>query len=66
MSLETIMEEAGKLSDEDSRRLSAYLVSVRRSREAGYAEEMARRIDDKDPKNWVTIEDLDRRYGFES
>lgn len=66
MSLESLMQEAAKLSEQESRRLSAFLVSMRASREEGHAEEMARRIDDKDPANWTTIEDLDKRFGLSS
>lgn len=66
MSLELLMQEAAKLSEQDSRKLSAFLVSMRSSREEGHAEEMARRIDDKDPANWATIEDLDKRFGLGS
>lgn len=61
MSLESIMEEARKLSDAESRRLSAFLLSLRR--EPGFAEEMARLIDDKTPQNWATLEQFDQRYG---
>ncbi|MFM2141569.1 MAG: hypothetical protein RLZZ476_113 [Verrucomicrobiota bacterium] len=64
MSLETIMEEARKLTDAESRRLSAFLLSLRR--EPGFAEEMTRMIDDKDPKNWATLEQLDKRFGIAS
>jgi hypothetical protein len=64
MSLETIMEEARQLSEADARRLSAFLVSLRR--DPDFAEEMARRIDDKDPKNWATLEEFDRRFGLAS
>ena len=64
MSLESIMEEARKLSDAESRRLSAFLLSLRR--EPGFAEEMARLIDDKTPQNWTTLEQFDQRYGIAS
>ena len=60
MSLESIMEEARKLSDAESRRLSAFLLSLRH--EPGFAEEMARLVDDKESKNWTTLEQLDQRY----
>jgi hypothetical protein len=59
MSLETIMEEARKLTNAESRRLSAFLLSLRR--EPGFAEEMTRMMDDKEPKNWATLEQLDQR-----
>jgi hypothetical protein len=59
MSLETIMEEARKLTNAESRRLSAFLLRLRR--EPGFAEEMTRMMDDKEPKNWATLEQLDQR-----
>ncbi len=64
MSLETIMEEARKLTEAESRRLSAFLLSLRR--EPGFAEGMTRMIDDKEPKNWATLEQFDQRYGIAS
>ena len=64
MSLESIMEEARKLSDAELRRLSAFLLSLRR--EPGFAEEMARLVDDNEPKNWATLEQLDQFYGAAS
>jgi hypothetical protein len=41
--------------------LSAHLLRLRRRRDDEWRREMARRIDDKNPANWVSLEDLKRR-----
>jgi len=49
MSLETIMEEACKLGEQERRRLVAFLTTLRGPGEPSFVEEMARRIDDNTP-----------------
>lgn len=62
MSLDAIMEEARKLGGAERRRLAAFLTTLRDDSEPSFAQEMARRIDDKTPGHWVTFEDLQKRY----
>lgn len=64
MTLDELMEAARKLSVHDQRRLAAFLTTLREDSEPSFAEEMARRIDDKNRASWATIEDLDKRFGF--
>ncbi|MDI1312665.1 hypothetical protein [Prosthecobacter sp.] len=66
MSLETIMQEARKLGLPERRRLAAFLTTLREPGEPGFAEEMARRIDDNTPGHWVTVEELSTRYAADS
>ena len=66
MSLETIMQEARKLGLQERRRLAAFLTTLREPGEAGFAEEMARRIDDTTPGHWVTVEEMAARYAADS
>ena len=66
MSLETIMEEARKLGEQERRRLAAFLSTLRRDGEPSFAEEMARRIDDITPGHWVTLEELNKRYAADA
>ncbi len=51
------------MPSEDRRQLAAFLVTLRHRDKAGYRGELARKIDDKDPANWVALEDLNRRLG---
>ena len=58
MSLETIMQEARKLGQQERRRLAAFLTTLREPAGPSFAEEMARRIDDNTPGHWVTPEEF--------
>lgn len=64
MSLESRRPGGRKLSAREHRTLAAFKAAARRQSNPAFAEEMARRIDDKNPANWATIEDLDKRFGF--
>jgi len=66
MSLETIMQEARKLGEQERRRLAAFLTTLREPSEPSFAEEMASRIDDNTPGHWVTLEELDKRYAADA
>ncbi|MDB6006396.1 MAG: hypothetical protein JWR15_3383 [Prosthecobacter sp.] len=66
MSLETIMQEARKLGEEERRRLAAFLTTLRGPGESSFAEEMVRRIDDNTPGHWVTPEELNKRYAADA
>lgn len=66
MSLETLMEEARKLGEQERRRLAAFLTTLRGPDESSFAEEMARRIDDNSPGHWVTLEELNKRYAADA
>lgn len=62
MSLQTLMEEAKKLTEEESRRLSAFLITLRR--EPNFAEDMKKLMDDKSDSSWATLDQFDQRYGI--
>lgn len=61
MSIQEIRSEVEALPPDERRKLAAFLVSLRHRDMEGYREQMARRIDDKNPENWLTIEELDQR-----
>jgi len=61
MSIEELQAEAEKLLPDERRRLAAYLVKLRHQERDGYRKRMAAKIDDKDPANWASLEDFDRR-----
>jgi hypothetical protein len=66
MSLESIMEEARKLGEQERRRLAAFLSTLRKADEPSFAKEMASRIDDNTPGHWVTLEELNKRYAADA
>lgn len=65
MSLQDLKSEIERMPSEDRRLLAAFLVTLRHRDMAGYRSELARKIDDKNPDNWVALDELDRRLGEE-
>lgn len=59
MTIQAIRAEVEALPADERRRLAASLVSLRHKDLADYRAKMTRRIDDKDPKNWVTLEEFE-------
>lgn len=64
MSIQEIKAEIEALPAEERKRLAAFLVSLRHKELAEYRTRMARKIDDKNPENWATLEELDQRLEF--
>jgi hypothetical protein len=46
---------------EERRQLAAYLISLRHRDLAGYRSMIAKKIDDNDPDNWLSLEEYDQR-----
>jgi hypothetical protein len=63
--LQDLKSEIERMSSADRRQLAAFLVTLRHREIAGYRSELARKIADQIPGNWVALEDLDRRLGEE-
>lgn len=61
MKLDELQREAERLSPEEQRKLIRFLVEMDLRRDAGYRDEMARRLDDKDPAGWMSLNDAERR-----
>lgn len=61
MSIQEIKTEIEALTTEERKRLAAFLVSLRHKELAEYRTRMACKIDDKNPENWATLEELDQR-----
>lgn len=61
MSIQQIKSEIEALPVAERKRLAAFLVSLRHQELADYQTGMARKIDDKNPGNWATLEELDQR-----
>lgn len=63
MSIELLKAELASLPGDKRRQIMAWLVSLGDGQNAGYRQELARRIDDQEPGHWMTLEEMDRRLG---
>ena len=64
MSLAELKEQASALPPDEQADLAAYLAERLRQDDSVYRKELARLIDDRDPKNWVRWSDLKREPGI--
>ena len=63
MSMAELMREIAGLSSKRQNELAAFLLHLRLRHDPAWRSEMTRRIDDRDPKNWVRLEDLEKSLG---
>lgn len=61
VSIQEIKSEIETLPVDERKRLAAFLVSLRHKEIEDYQIRMTRKIDDDEPKSWVTLEELDQR-----
>lgn len=61
MSFVTVQKEVECWDDEDQDRLAAYLATLRLRRTEAHAAELRRRLDDRDPGNWLSLEEVKSR-----
>ena len=61
MSVNEIKSEIESLPLEERRQLAAYLVALRHKDLAEYRTAMAGKIDDRNPENWLSLEEYDQR-----
>ncbi len=64
MSVEELEREMEGRADAERHRIMAYLVSIEDRKHADYMAKLARKIDDKDPSRWITLEELEKRLGL--
>jgi hypothetical protein len=57
MSMAELMREVANLSVQQQNELAAYLLHLRLQQDPGWRSEMTRRIDDRDPSRWVSLDD---------
>jgi len=60
-----LKSELTALNAKERRRVIAFLLSLEEKDNQAYREELARRIDDKDPSHWVPLRELERRLGLD-
>ena len=61
MSIQEIHAEVQALPADERRRLAAFLVSLRHKDLTDYRAQMAAKIDDASPENWITLEEMEER-----
>ena len=61
MKLDELQREAERLSPEEQRKLIGFLVAMDVRREGGYREELGRRLDDRDPRAWMSLKEAEQR-----
>jgi hypothetical protein len=64
MSIDAIMQALPNLDAADLSRIRDLLNSIEDQRDATQIVEMARKIDDKDPSHWITLEELEKRLSL--
>ena len=64
MSIETLKNELAGLDSAKRSHIVAYLVSLQDQQDSSYRASLASKIDDRNPENWVSIEEMDRRLGL--
>lgn len=60
MSMAEVMREVAGWPRASQNKLAAYLLHLRLRDDAKWRAEMTRRIDDRNPKNWMRLEDLEK------
>lgn len=58
MTLEVVEKEVATWAQEDQDRLAAYLTVLRLKRSPEHSKELTRRLDDRDPANWVGLDEI--------
>jgi hypothetical protein len=58
MSMAEVMREVATWPRTHQKQLAGFLLHLRLRDDAAWRTEMTRRIDDRDPKNWVRLENL--------
>jgi hypothetical protein len=58
MDLEVVEKEVASWAPEEQDRLAAFLTVLRLKRTLGHAQEMTRRLDDRDAANWVSLDEV--------
>ncbi len=61
MNLAVVQKEIEAWTPEDQDQLAAYLTVLRMQRTAEHAEELDRRLSDRDPDHWLTLPELKRK-----
>lgn len=66
MSIELLKSEVSALPADLRRKLMAFMIALDDKSRPGYAAELARKIDDQSPANWLTPEQAEHELGLDS
>jgi hypothetical protein len=61
MQLDELQRAAERLSPEEQRKLIGFLVAMDVRRDESYRTELARRLDDPNKENWISLKDAKRQ-----
>ncbi len=64
MEVGELKSKLAALDSKGRRQVIAFLLALEEQNDEEYRKELARRIDDKDPNHWVSLDELDRRLGL--
>lgn len=64
MTVMDLKKEIASLEADAQDQLAAFLVHLRHERDPAHSRELERRLDDRDPKNWVPLGDLEAELGL--
>jgi hypothetical protein len=62
VSLEDIKNEMANMPPQHQDQLAAYLVHLRHQRDPKICAEIQSRIEDRDPANWLSLDELKERW----
>jgi hypothetical protein len=62
MSMAELLREVADLSPERQNELAAFLLHLRLKRDPAWRAELTHRIDDKNPDNWVSLDDWKKDF----
>lgn len=62
MTLLELQKEVGELSEDQQDTLATYLTMLRRSRDPEWEDTLSRRIQEKNPDQWVDLDDIESEF----
>lgn len=62
MSFAQLKDEVAQLPSKEQRELIAFLVALQTAQDEEFRKKLAAKIDDRDPANWVDLEDARKRH----
>lgn len=61
MTVEELKRAASELASNDQRHLAAYLIHLDNQRDPALRQELNDRLNNRDPKFWLSVEEFERR-----
>jgi hypothetical protein len=61
MSLDQLKEKVVELTAQERRQLIAFMVALETEQDRQFRAQLARKIDDRSPANWVELDELQKR-----